>query len=85
MTVVGHLFGTAPRIADLLGLTGGYSLLLNGGVRQDVGQLHVHLIAPLVTEPRPSLRAFPAGHLSRDSDLLSICAWLRSIADERRL
>jgi histidine triad (HIT) family protein len=84
VAVIGHLFRTAPRIADLLGLgAGGYSLLLNGGARQDVGQLHVHLVAPpLPTVPTASLCAFPAAHLSRDPELLSVCAWLRSVAGD---
>ena len=44
--VVGHLFVVARRLAEQLGLTGGYRTVINCGADagQTVDHLHVHLI-----------------------------------------
>jgi histidine triad (HIT) family protein len=87
VAVVCQLFRTAPRVARLLRLgPADYSLLLNGGARQDVGQLHVHLVAPPLAvgagaTPCPAA----AAGLAREAELLSVCAWLRRLVDARGL
>jgi histidine triad (HIT) family protein len=85
--VVGDLFRIAPGVADTLKLgKGGYSLLLNGGARQDVGQLHVHLIAPpLDVAAGADLCPVAAPDLALDAELLSFFGWLRPVVRARRL
>ena len=78
--MVSSLFSLAPRVAYMLQLgPREYSLLLNGEARQDVGQLHVHLVAPPLEVPAgATLCPFAASGLARGTELLSACAWLRS-------
>jgi histidine triad (HIT) family protein len=85
--MVCELFRTAPRVARMLRLgPAAYSLLLNGGARQDVGQLHVHLVAPaLAVSAGATPCPVAAAGLAREAELLSVWAWLRGLVDARRL
>lgn len=50
--IIQQIFQLAGQIARDLGLDReGYTLLVNGGAYQDVGQLHFHLVAPLQILP----------------------------------
>ena len=55
--LAGHLLQTVPRVAALLGLSGGYRTVVNTGDHggQSVFHLHIHILGE-PSNQRPSLR-----------------------------